>query len=100
MNAKNSVYLIISTPKPQKRKSPAFARLSCKSWRETRDSNPGDAINVRRFSRPLCKLTRADVLKALGVPLLMATDQATGRVLQEVRFEFGNCFYPPRRPAE
>ena len=37
--------------KPQKRESPAIARLSCKSWRETRDSNPGNAINVRRFSR-------------------------------------------------
>ncbi|WP_223817890.1 hypothetical protein, partial [Pseudomonas veronii] len=64
-------------------------------WRETRDSNPGDAINVRRFSRPLCKFKRADVLKAVGVPLLKATDQATGRILQGVRFEFGNCFYPP-----
>nr|DAO42996.1 MAG TPA: hypothetical protein [Caudoviricetes sp.] len=25
----------------------------------------------------------------------MATDQATGRILQGVRFEFGNCFCPP-----
>ena len=34
--------------KPQKHKSPAFAY---ESRRETRDSNPGNAINVRRFSR-------------------------------------------------
>jgi hypothetical protein len=50
-----------SPPKPQKRKSPAFARLSCKSWRETRDSNPGNAINVRRFSRPPIKLCETAV---------------------------------------
>ena len=43
--------------KPQKRKSPAIAGLSCKSWRETRDSNPGNAINVRRFSRPVHSTT-------------------------------------------
>ncbi|WP_141689057.1 hypothetical protein [Pseudomonas sp. 31 R 17] len=46
-------------------------------WRETRDSNAWNAINVRRFSRPLCKFKRADVLKAVGVPLPKATDQAT-----------------------
>jgi integrase len=40
-----------SFAKAQKHKSPAFAGLSFESWRETRDSNPGDAINVRRFSR-------------------------------------------------
>lgn len=50
---------------------------------------------IRRFSRPLCKLRRADVLKAVGVPLLVATDQATGRILQGMRFRFGNCFSPP-----
>jgi len=80
--------------KPQKHKSPAFARLSFESWRETRDSNPGNAINVRRFSRPLCKIKRIGTLKAVGVPLLAATDQATGRILQGVRFWFGNCFCP------
>ncbi|WP_218278242.1 hypothetical protein, partial [Pseudomonas sp. HMWF011] len=68
--------------------------------RETRDSNPGDAINVRRFSRPLCKFTRADALKAVGVPLLMATGQATERILQGVRFEFGNRFCPPKHRVE
>lgn len=46
-----------ATTNPQKRKSPAIAGLSCKSWRETRDSNPGDAINVRRFSRPVHSTT-------------------------------------------
>ena len=44
-------------PVPQKRKSPAIAGLLSKSWRETRDSNPGDAINVRRFSRPVHSTT-------------------------------------------
>ncbi len=41
----------------QKHKSPAFAGLSYESWRETRDSNPGNAINVRRFSRPVHSTT-------------------------------------------
>ena len=80
------------TPETQK---PRIAGLSFESWRETRDSNPGNAINVRRFSRPLCKFTRADGLKDVDVPLLKATDQATGRILQGVRFEFGNSFCPP-----
>ena len=78
----------------QKRKSPAFARLSCKSWRETRDSNPGDAINVRRFSRPLCKFKQAGALKVCGVPLFKESDRATDRILQGVRFLFWNYFPP------
>jgi len=79
-------------PELQKHESPAFAGLSFESWRETRDSNPGNAINVRRFSRPPCKLKRPSTLKAFGVPLLAATSQAAGRILQGVRFWFGNCF--------
>jgi len=79
------------TPKTQK---PRIAGLSCKSWRETKDSNPGNAINVRRFSRPLCKLKQAVALRAVGVPLLTATDYAIGRILQGARFLFWNCFLP------
>ena len=73
-------------PELQKHESPAFAGLSFESWRETRDSNPGNAINVRRFSRPLCKLQRAVVLRARGVPLLSISDQAGGPILQGVSF--------------
>ena len=86
--------------KPQKRKSPASAGLSCKSWRETRDSNPGNAINVRRFSRPLCKITRADVLKAVGVPLFMATDKLQAAFCGGCVLNLGTVFALPRRPAE
>jgi hypothetical protein len=64
----------------------AIAGHLCESWRETRDSNPGNAINVRRFSRQLCKLQRAATLKDCGVPLLSNTDLAGDRILQEVRF--------------
>ena len=72
--------------KPQKHKSPAFAGLSYESWRETRDSNPGNAINVRRFSRPLCKFNWAGALEAPGVPLLKESYRATSRILHGVRF--------------
>ena len=75
-----------ATAKPQKRKSPAIAGLSCKSWRETRDSNPGDAINVRRFSRLLCKCRLAAALNAKRVPLLREMYRAGDRILQGVRF--------------
>ncbi len=82
-----------STAECQKHKSPASAGLSFESWRETRDSNPGNAINVRRFSRPICKIKRAGTLEAIGVPLLAATNQATGHILQGLKFWFGNCFF-------
>lgn len=45
---------VSKTPETQK---PRIAGLSFESWRETRDSNPGDAINVRRFSRPVHSTT-------------------------------------------
>ncbi len=70
----------------QKHESPAFAGLSYESWRETRDSYPGNAINVRRFSRPIRKLQRAVALRARGVPLLSISDQARGPTLQGVSF--------------
>ena len=66
---------------PQKRKSPAFARLLCKSWRETRDSNPGNAINVRRFSRPVHSTTLP--ISLLHHRIIVAHPVSAGAIIPE-----------------
>lgn len=56
LNANTSVGSQQTAGKKNPAKPPARGISLC-VWRETRDSNPGDAINVRRFSRPVHSTT-------------------------------------------
>ena len=68
------------------KKSPANARLLQKWWR-ARDSNPGNAINVRRFSRPVHSTALPTLqvdTKCIGLPKhSFATSQVAGGILPE-----------------
>lgn len=81
--------------KPQKRESPDYAGLSFESWRETRDSNPGNAINVRRFSRPLCKIKRAGALRSLAFLYLQLPTKLQAAFCKGCGFGLGTVFAPP-----
>jgi len=64
------------------------------SRRGTRDSNPGNAINVRRFSRPWDKAPSHADCTAKSIPKQRRNSTATGRILQGSPFQFWNRFTP------